>query len=81
MASGVPIVTSNASSLPEVAGNVALSIDPQDENALATALERGLEDKPWREQARIRGLERAAGFHWQRCVQETMAVYMRVLTE
>lgn len=80
MASGVPVVTSTVSSLPEVAGDAALTIDPNDEHALATSLARGLQDSPWRTQARARGLARASGFTWQRCTQETVAVYARTMS-
>jgi len=79
MASGVPVVTSNVSSLPEVAGDAAWLVEPRDARALADALAHGLQDATWREQARTQGLARAAGFHWQRCVQETLAVYARIV--
>jgi len=75
MACGVPVVTSNVSSLPEVVGDAALSIAPEDTDALAAALARGLQDETWRTQARGAGLERAARFTWERCVQGTVDVY------
>jgi alpha-1,3-rhamnosyl/mannosyltransferase len=82
MASGVPVLTSNVSSLPEVArdaeGEVALTIDPLDESALRAGLERLLEDAAWRAQASPRGVERAHTFTWTRCVEETIAVYREV---
>lgn len=78
MASGVPVVTSKVSSLPEVVGNVALTIDPLDTHALATALAQGLQDDPWRQGARQAGPERAAGFTWERCAARTVAVYQQV---
>ena len=75
MACGVPVVTSNVSSLPEVVGDAALNIAPEDTDALATALARGLQDEAWRTQAQRAGLERAARFTWERCVQSTVDVY------
>ena len=78
MASGVPVVTANVSSLPEVAGSAALLIHPEDVNALRAALERALQDEPWRQQARAAGLARAATFSWQQCVQRTVAVYQQL---
>ncbi|MDD2844641.1 MAG: glycosyltransferase family 1 protein [Rhodoferax sp.] len=78
MASGVPVVTANVSSLPEVAGNAALLIHPEDVDALRAALERALQDGPWRQQARAAGLARAATFSWQQCVQRTVAVYQQL---
>ena len=78
MASGVPVVTSNNSSLPEVVGDVALSIPPEDTDALGTALARALQDEPWRAQARTAGLARAATFSWQACVHRTVQVYQQL---
>ena len=78
MASGVPALSSNCSSLPEVAGDAALLIDPEDLDALTTGLERLLGDDPWRASARARGLEHARSFSWEHCVEETVAVYRRL---
>lgn len=79
LASGVPVVTSGVSSLPEVVGGAALLVDPLDVDALAAALRRGLEDAPWRLQARSGGLLRAQAFSWERCVDGTVQVYARAL--
>jgi alpha-1,3-rhamnosyl/mannosyltransferase len=83
MASGVPVLTSNVSSLPEVArdaaGALALTVDPLDEVALREGLLRLLEDASWREDAAARGAERGAGFTWSRCVEATVDVYREVL--
>lgn len=78
MASGVPVVTSNVSSLPEVVGNAALSIAPENTDALVAALEQGLQDEAWRAYAGVAGLERAARFTWDRCLSQTVAVYGQV---
>jgi alpha-1,3-rhamnosyl/mannosyltransferase len=78
IASGIPVVTSNVSSLPEVVGTVALSIHPEDVVALTAALGRGLQDDPWRARARAAGLERATRFTWDRCVQRTVDVYRQL---
>ena len=78
MASGVPVITSNRSCLPEVAGDAGLLVDPDDVDALAAALRRGIEDDAWRRHARARGLELAAGYSWDKCVAETCDVYRRV---
>jgi alpha-1,3-rhamnosyl/mannosyltransferase len=75
MASGVPVLTSNASSLPEVAGDAALTIDPFDENALRRGLERLLEDAEWRAPAVERGIARARAYTWERCVDSTVDAY------
>ncbi len=81
MASGVPALSSNCSSLPEVAGDAALLVDPEDLDALTIGLERLLGDEPWRAWAKTRGLEQASRFSWDCCVEETVAVYRRLLGE
>lgn len=78
MASGVPVVCSTSSSLPEVAGDAALMCDPQDVDRLAELLGRGLQDQAWRADASERGLLHATRFSWSRCAAGTMAVYRRV---
>lgn len=79
MASGVPVVTSNGSSLPEVVGSTALLVDPRDVNALTAALARGLEDEVWRASAIGGGLARASAFEWSKCVDSTALVYSKLL--
>lgn len=83
MASGVPVLTSKVSSLPEIAGDaagdIALLVDPLDETALRDGLVRLLEDDAWRQRAAPRGVQRASAFTWSRCVDATVAVYREVL--
>ena len=78
MAHGVPVVTSKRSALPEVAGDAALLIDPQDVDALADALSRLACDDALREDLARRGLERASTFTWESAVERTWAVYDEV---
>lgn len=78
MASGVPVLTSSVSSLPEVAGDAALCVDPFDEDALREGLAHLLEDEAWRSDAMQRGLERARAHPWSRCVDATVDVYREV---
>ena len=78
MACGVPVVCSNTSSLPEVAGGAALLVDPTDVRAMAGAMERVLTDETLRATLRVRGIERARRFTWARAAQETMQVYENV---
>jgi len=80
MACGTPVVSSNASCLPEVAGNGALLVDPDDVEGFAQAMERVLADNAGPDM-RERGLRRAAEFSWDRTARETLAVYERVLRE
>jgi len=80
MACGAPVITSNRSSLPEVAGEAALLVDPTAVDALAAALLRLLSDAGLAGELRSRGLAQAARFPWSRTAQETAAVYRRALT-
>ena len=79
MACGTPVVCSNAASLPEVVGEAAITVDPYDVEALAGAMHRVLADADLQQDLRRRGLERAAGFTWERTAQETVQVYREVL--
>jgi glycosyltransferase involved in cell wall biosynthesis len=79
MASGAPVVASKVSSLPEVVGDAALLVDPQDEGELAVALHRLLSDDVLWAELRHKGLARAKTFSWQRAAEETLAVYRKAL--
>jgi len=79
MSSGVPVVCSNSSSLPEVAGNAALMCEAMDVVKLTELLQQGLEDEAWRLQAITAGLVHASAFSWQRCADETLQVYQKVM--
>jgi len=79
MACGCPVVTSNTSSLPEVVGQAGTMIDPLSVGDLADAIQEVLEDRVVAQDMRQRGLERASQFSWQRCAEETLAVYRQVL--
>lgn len=81
MASGVPVVSSNASSLPEVVGDAGLQVDPLDVDALAAALDTAMHDDAWREQAIARGIERANMFTWPSAAKQLLDVYERVLAQ
>lgn len=75
MACGVPTLVSNRSCLPEVCGDAASYIDPNDTSTFTAALAAALADSQWREQASRKGIERAASFTWKRCAVQTAAVY------
>lgn len=79
MARGVPVACSNASSLPEVAGDAALMFDPHDQRAIATALERLFSDLAYVEHLRARGLARAREFTWERTARLTLDSYAHAL--
>ncbi|MFT3791169.1 MAG: glycosyltransferase family 1 protein [Rudaea sp.] len=78
MASGVPVVASSASCIPEVTADAALLVPPDDTGRLTTALEQALVDAAWRDAARARGIARAREFTWQRCVDATVRIYRNV---
>jgi len=80
-ACGTPVLTSNVSSLPEAAGDGALTVDPYDVEALAAGLHRLLADEPLRLQLRERGLAHARQFSWPRTAQETARVYRRAMAK
>jgi glycosyltransferase involved in cell wall biosynthesis len=75
MRCGTPALVSNASSLPEVTGDAALLLDPDDPAAWAAALRDVLHDAALRERMRARGVAQAARFSWRRVAEETAAVY------
>ena len=78
MACGCPVISSNASSLPEVAGDAALLIDPSDVEGLAKAMQRVLSDPALSADLRARGPIRAAQFTWDRTAREMVDVYRKV---
>lgn len=75
MASGVPVIVSNQSCLSEVCGEAAFYVDPDDDNGFLGAILQGLEDDHWRDNAVRQGLARSARFTWERCTEDTVAVY------
>lgn len=79
MACGTPVISSSASSLPEVVGDAGILFAPRDAAALAQAVRRVLDDASLRQALRQKGIQRAAGFTWARTARETLAVYERVL--
>lgn len=74
MAAGAPVITSTCSSLPEVAGEAALLVDPEDVGALTEALRRVLTDQALADDLRTRGRQRAAEFSWHRTAAETLTL-------
>lgn len=75
MASGIPTLTSNRSSLPEVAGEAALQINPEDADALRDGLQQLLEDGELRARLTRAGPLQAARFTWENTARHTLAVY------
>ncbi len=74
MASGTPVVTSNVSSLPEVAGNAAILVDPYDPQAIADGIRRVMTDGALRGELRRKGLARAHQFSWETSVRRVREI-------
>jgi glycosyltransferase involved in cell wall biosynthesis len=75
MACGTPVITSTRSSLPEVVGEAALLVDPEDRAGLADAMARIVTDDRLREDLRERGLKQAQRFSWEQTARLTLGVY------
>lgn len=74
MACGCPVLTANRTAMPEVAGDAALTVDPESVDAIRLGIEQ-LEDPGCRESLREAGFERAKEFSWSRCAQRTVEIY------
>jgi glycosyltransferase involved in cell wall biosynthesis len=79
MAHGTPVVTSNVSSLPEVVGNAAVLVHPENVFEIMRALHRVLLDQPLRDKMKERSYRQAAKFSWEKSVRRIMEVYQEVL--
>jgi glycosyltransferase involved in cell wall biosynthesis len=80
MTLGAPVITSNTSSLPEVAGDAALLVDPNEPTQLAEAILKVISDCQLRSQLIHKGQERAKLYSWERTAQETLKAYRSLLT-
>ncbi len=80
MAHGTPVVTSNVTSLPEVVGNAAVLVHPENVFEIMRALHRVLLDQPLREKMKERSYRQAAKFSWETSVRRIMNVYREVAT-
>ncbi len=78
MAAGVPVITSNVSSLPEIAGEAGLLVDPRSVAEIAAALERLLLSESLREKLSAIGLRKAHDYRWDRCARRSLAFFQRV---
>jgi glycosyltransferase involved in cell wall biosynthesis len=78
MACGTPVVTSNVSSLPEIAGGAALLVDPYDTDAIADAMIRAVTDESLRTEMIAKGVRRARDFSWTQSVKKIHEIYMQV---
>lgn len=79
MACGTPIITSNCSSMPEIAGDAGLLVDPHSVESIADAMTRIAAQKSLRESLGAAGLARSRQFTWDECAQRTLGAYRRFL--
>jgi glycosyltransferase involved in cell wall biosynthesis len=79
MSLGAAVISSNATSLPEVVGDAGLLVDPFDEAAMAAALVRLATDEPLRRSLQTRAREQAAHFSWRRSAQQVKALYAELI--
>jgi alpha-1,3-rhamnosyl/mannosyltransferase len=79
MARGVPVVTSDVSSLPEVGGNAVCYVDPTSVDAIASGLRHVLEDESFAESLRAAGPVQARSFSWAATAEATLDAYEQVI--
>jgi glycosyltransferase involved in cell wall biosynthesis len=79
MACGTPVIVSDASSLPEVAGTAGLCVPPRDVEAWTVALHRAANDDQWRQSACERGYAEASRYSWAETAKQTVESYRRSL--
>ncbi len=79
MACGTPVISSNASSLPEVVGEAGLLFDPLNLDSISTAIQQITSDSNLQMNLKQRGLDRAKEFTWARTAEETMKLYSKIV--
>ena len=81
MACGTPVVTSNAASIPEVVGNAAIILPPNNVDGLAEAVKDILEKKILRDDYIKRGLDNVKNFTWERSASKVFSLYKKILND
>jgi glycosyltransferase involved in cell wall biosynthesis len=79
MQCGTPVITSNVTSLPEIAGDAAILINPRDGDELCQAILNLLSDGDLRDRLKQKGIERAKQFSWSICAKETVEIYKKMV--
>jgi len=79
MACGIPVITSNTSSLPEIVDSAGIMVDPTDVSSLCDSMYDLLQDMELWHRMKNKGLERSKLFSWEKAAEETLAVYDEVL--
>lgn len=77
-ASGVPVVASNTTALPEVAGGAAVLVNPMNTNEIMAACHKLITDRKYYKTLRTRGIKRAGGFTWERAGRQTLKILLKV---
>jgi glycosyltransferase involved in cell wall biosynthesis len=77
MQCGTPVIVGNRTSLPEVVGDAGMLVDPFDVDDITAAIVKVISDSDFREQLRVKGLERASIFNWQKTARETLTIYRK----
>lgn len=80
MQCGTPVICSNTTSLPEVAGDAAILVNPKDQDELCQAMLNILTDSDLRQKLKNKGLEQAKKFSWKKCAQETVEIYKTIIS-
>ncbi|MCL1655661.1 MULTISPECIES: glycosyltransferase family 4 protein [Elizabethkingia] len=80
MQCGIATVTSNTSSLPEVVGDSGVTLDPMDDKALCNVMAKLYRDDDFRKNLSQKGLQRSKFFSWEKCVEEHIRIYKKILS-
>ena len=80
MACGCPVITSNITAMPEIAGSAGLLVDPFSEESIRDAMDNVLSDEAFRLEMRKKGLERAKYFSWEKAIRDMIGLYEKLLT-
>jgi glycosyltransferase involved in cell wall biosynthesis len=81
MSCGSPVITSKTASMPEVAGDAAMLVDPNDAGAIASAMKEMMTNTALRDSLISKGYRRLDNFSWEKCAQETLRVFEQVNNE
>ncbi len=79
MAVGIPVITSNVSSMPEVGGDAAIYVDPMDESDIETKVKQVINSEKLREELIKKGFAQAKKFTWKKCIDETVSLYKEMM--
>lgn len=79
MSCGVPVITSNVSSMPEIGGKAAYYVNPENEGEIKKALNKIVGDSSLRKDLIKKGFEQAAKFSWEKCSKKTVELYKKIL--